>query len=101
MKPITQHQAARLSSRLRQRDALLISVGDWPHAEGRLWVEESSWTGIGRGHGRLTGHRARIAAQLPTGQQRNAELWLPGEDLQTRIADQQVEPTAPYAVRAG
>ena len=110
---VTQHQAARLSSRLRQRDALLISVGDWPHAEGRLWVEESSWTGIGRGHGRLTGHRARVAVQLQTGQQREAELWLPGEDLQPRAVnqwvdqrvdqqvDQQVERSGPYAVRAG
>lgn len=105
--PVTQHQAARLSSRLRQRDALLISVGDWPHAEAKLWVEESTWTGIGRGHGRLTGHRARIAARLQTGQQRTAELWLPDVDLQTRVADQvaevadQVDRSGPYAIRAG
>lgn len=105
---VSQHQAARLSSRLRQRDALLISVGDWPHTESRLWVEESAWTGIGRGHGRLTGHRVRIVAQLHTGQQRDAEIWLPDIDLQVRPAVPKVGQTAQgidgdglYAVRAG
>lgn len=104
---VSQHQAARLSSRLRQRDALLISVGDWPHAEGRLWIEESAWTGIGRGHGRLTGHRARVAAQLHTGQRRDAEIWLPGIDLAVRAAEsdavetRQSDGDRPYVVRAG
>lgn len=102
---VTQHQAARLSSRLRQRDALLISVGDWPHAESRLWIEESAWTGIGRGHGRLTGHRARVAAQLSTGQRQDAEIWLPGVDLTVRAVEPgtgaRQETDGPYAVRAG
>jgi hypothetical protein len=102
---VTQHQAARLSSRLRQRDALLISVGDWPHAESKVWIEESTWTGIGRGHGRLTGHRARVAVRLQTGQQRDAELWLPGADLQTRLAELESDQKSgqalpgPYVVR--
>jgi hypothetical protein len=87
---VTQHQAARLSSRLRQRDALLISVGDWPQAESRLWIEESTWTGIGRGHGRVTGHRARVAALLHTGQRRDAEIWLPADDLRLKTADGQL-----------
>lgn len=105
---VSQHQAARLSSRLRQRDALLISVGDWPHTESRLWVEESTWTGIGRGHGRLTGHRARVVARLHTGQQHDAEIWLPGIDLQVRTAGsmtresrQEIGGDGLYAVRAG
>lgn len=105
---VSQHQAARVSSRLRQRDALLISVGDWPHTECRLWVEESTWTGIGRGHGRLTGHRTRIVSRLHTGHQRDAEIWLPGTDLQVRTVEQQTGETRQetggdglYAVRAG
>jgi hypothetical protein len=81
---VGQHQAARLASRLRQRDAVLVAVGDWPRAEARLGIRRSDWTGIGRGHGRLTGHRARVTAELHTGQVREAELWLPGVDTEIR-----------------
>lgn len=102
---VSQHQAARMASRLRQRDGLLISVGDWPQVEGRLWIEESTWTGIGRGHGRLTGHRARVVSRLHTGQQRDAEVWLPGVDLQVRAAEpetgQELDKDSLYVVRAG
>jgi hypothetical protein len=104
---VTQHQAARLASRLRQRDAVLIAVGDWPRAEARLLIEESTWTGIGRGNGRLTGHRARVIAELHTGRRRDAELWLPSVDLQIRAAGSDTE-SGPeidgedlYVVRAG
>jgi hypothetical protein len=104
---VTQHQAARLSSRLRQRDAVLIAVGDWPRAEARLWIEGSTWTGIGRGHGRLTGHRASIIAESHSGQRQHAEVWLPAIDQQIRPAEQEVEPQSGqetddlYVVRAG
>ncbi len=76
--PVSAHQASRLASRLRQRDAVLIAVGDWPRAEARLQVCRSDWTGIGRGHGRLTAQLARVAAHLHTGQTREADLWFTG-----------------------
>lgn len=74
---VTTHQASRLAARLRKRDGMLIALGDWPHAEARLSIHKSSWSGLGRGHGRLTGHRAELLAELRTGQRRTAELWLP------------------------
>lgn len=111
---VGQQQAARLSARLRQRDAMLIALGDWPRAEARLSIRRSSWSGIGRGHGRLTGHRVEVLAELHTKQRRMAELWLPSFD-QSAANDQRdgenqtiraVDPDAGqseglHAVRAG
>lgn len=99
---VNQHQAARLASRLRQRDAVLVSVGRWPRAEAALSIRSSQWVGIGRGHGRLTAHRAWVSAELRTGQVRDAELWLPGVDLEVRQVEQLVQQeTGLYAVQAG
>ena len=81
---VTQHQAARLSARLRQHDAVLIAVGDWPRAEARLSMQRSAWTGIGQGCGRLTGHRMQVVAELSTGQTRRADLWLPSGSIPAR-----------------
>jgi hypothetical protein len=98
---VNQHQAARLASRLRQRDAVLVAVGQWPRAEAALSIRGSQWTGIGRGHGRLTAHRAWVAAELHTGQVRDAELWLPGTDLDVSPVEVPAEKDGLYAVRAG
>jgi hypothetical protein len=97
-RPVTQHQAARIAPRLRQHDALLISVGDWPRAEARLHISRSEWTGIGRGHGRLTGHRIRVVARLHTGRTREADLLLPSGQPASAPAERE---SPLYAVRAG
>ncbi len=84
---VTEHQAARLRTRLRQRDAMLISWGDWPRCDARLSIESSYWDGLGRGHGRITGRRAVVSVRRsgrPSGQ---VALWLPGPDLQVRTAE--------------
>ncbi|WP_198671975.1 hypothetical protein, partial [Desertihabitans aurantiacus] len=52
---VGQHDAARLTARLRQRGAVLIALGDWPRADARLRVVRSRWSGIGAGHGHLAG----------------------------------------------
>lgn len=84
---VNQHQASRLAARLRKRDAMLVAVGNWPQAEARLWICESSWTGIGRGSGRLTGHRVLINAESH-GQRNQAGLWLPQSDQEMiRVAE--------------
>jgi hypothetical protein len=44
-----------LSSRLRHREAVLLSTEPWPGAELVLSVTESRWTGVGQGHGALRG----------------------------------------------
>ena len=71
--------AGRLSSRLRQREAVLVSLGDWPRADARLTVTESSWAGIGAGFGHLAGRQATVSSTAAawSGRTRSRRLWLP------------------------
>jgi hypothetical protein len=53
--------ARRLAARARERGAVLVVVGPW--AEGpdvRLSVVGATWTGLGRGHGRLQARRLEV-----------------------------------------
>jgi hypothetical protein len=72
--------AGRLSSRLRQREAVLVSLGDWPRVDARLAVTESAWAGLGAGFGHLVGRQATVtsASAAWSGRPRSRRLWLPG-----------------------
>lgn len=86
--------AARLSARLRKRGATLIVLGSrshgtsphgtwphsvWPHSEATLSISESSWTGIGSGHGHLQSRDATITVtSKAAGSPRSARLRLSG-----------------------
>ncbi len=57
---VTDHQSERLRSRLRQKDAALICLGDWPRADATLRVTGSTWFGLGQGYGHLTGRQVEV-----------------------------------------
>jgi len=71
--------AGRLSSRLRQREAVLVSLGDWPRADARLAVTDSAWAGIGAGFGHLAGRQATVTSTSAawSGRTKSRRLWLP------------------------
>jgi hypothetical protein len=73
---------ARLSARLRQREATLLVAGDWPQAEASLSVARSGWDGLGAGAGYLSSRRVTVEAapRGGSGPRRRAELWLPAPD---------------------
>lgn len=79
---------ARLTARLRQREATLIVVGDWPQVEATLTVSRSGWDGLGGGTGYLSSRRVTVesAPRGGSGQLRRAELWLPALDESFRSA---------------
>ncbi len=52
--------AARLGARLRDRGSVLLVQGVWPQAEAALEVGEPEWSGLGAGHGRLTGREVTV-----------------------------------------
>jgi hypothetical protein len=79
---ITEHQAERMKSRLRQKDAALICWGEWPRCEARLSVRDSCWLGLGRGYGHLTGQRVRVEVIRGGVQARLVNLWLPDSDIE-------------------
>lgn len=77
---------ARLAARLRQRGTTLIVLGSWPQSEAMLTLEESSWVGIGEGHGHLTARQATVIVSSSTGRPRRARMWLPDAGYQVREA---------------
>jgi len=77
---------ARLAARLRQRGSTLIVVGSqsaWPQSEALLSLSQSSWSGIGDGHGHLTARQVTVTVSSRTGgKPRTARMWLPDPELQ-------------------
>jgi hypothetical protein len=96
---VSQGQAARLKSRLRQKDSLLIAWGDWPRCEQRLSIRSSSWRGLGEGYGRLQGRQVDVAVTSASAPPRCVSMWLPDEDQHVRLAEAAVTDLAD--VRAG
>ena len=79
--------ASKLASRLRQREAVLVSLGQdssaaWPRSDARLTVTESNWAGIGAGFGHLTARQVTVssASRSWAGRAKSRRLWLPGPD---------------------
>ena len=89
--PVSAQQAERLKSRLRTKDAALVCWGDWPRSDATLAITESSWLGLGRGHGRLTARQVVVSVRQG-GPVRRVPLWLPGPDQQVAERDGTVVP---------
>lgn len=72
--------ASKLASRLRQREAVLISMGDWPGAEARLSITASSWAGLGSGFGHLAARQVTVSSTAARwqGRAKSRRVWLPG-----------------------
>jgi hypothetical protein len=96
---ISEHQAERIKSRLRQKDSALICWGEWPHCEARLSVRESAWVGLGRGYGHLTGQRARVDIFRASMPPQSVDLWLP--DTHQRVVEAAGQVVALDRVKAG
>jgi hypothetical protein len=79
----------RLYARVRERDAVLLTLGSATETDLRLDTTASSWHGITNGQGYL---RARTLTVTATGRGnaahgRQTTLWLPDEDGQVSLAD--------------
>jgi hypothetical protein len=74
--PVSEQQAEKLRSRLRQKDAALVCWGSWPRCEARLSVHSSVWTGLGQGHGRLQDRRMVVDVVRGTAPRRSVSLWM-------------------------
>ena len=79
---------SRLAARLRQRGSTLLVLGTWPHSEAMLSLSQSSWGGIGGGHGHLIARQATVTVSSRLGERpRSARLWLPDPEQQFRDVD--------------
>jgi hypothetical protein len=86
--PPPTRSARKLAGRVRERDAVLVAVGDWPESDIRIEGTSCVWHGIGRGHGHLA---ARTLTVTVTGRRAAARpktttLWLPDADGEIRAA---------------
>jgi hypothetical protein len=75
---VTEHQAERLRARLRTKDAALVCWGEWPRCQTRLRSQGSTWFGLGRGHGHLSGRQLTVEVNRTGSPRRSLRLSLPG-----------------------
>lgn len=68
---------ARLGARLRQTGCTLIVAGAWAQSEAALRVTGTRWTGLGAGHGYLSGRDLSVAVAERNGPRRTRQLHLP------------------------
>lgn len=89
--PVTEHQAARLLSKLRKSDAALLVetglLGDraWPRPQRRLTVSDNRWSGLGHGHGHLQSRRVTVRSRGGGVPEQTVDLWLPDSQFEVRI----------------
>ncbi len=57
---LTDTDRRRLSARVRERGAVLVSTTPWPGAHVALTAEVARWEGLGRGEGRLRTRRLTV-----------------------------------------
>ena len=70
----------RLAARVRERRAVLVSIGSWPEqADLKLRIEGSEWAGLDAGYGRLAARRCAISAsgRGAAARERRITTWLP------------------------
>lgn len=79
---LTDRAASGLAARLRQHEAVLVALGDWPQADAELSVSESAWAGLGSGSGHLAARQVTVRSASPSwaGREKSRRLWLPGAD---------------------
>jgi hypothetical protein len=70
-------EASRLSARLRQAGSTLIVAGAWSQGEAALTRTNTTWRGLGTGHGSLAGQDVDVAVTDRGGRRRVARLHLP------------------------
>lgn len=69
--------ATRLAARLRERGCVLLACGEWPRIEASLSLGSARWSGLGEGHGYLSGRDVEITSRTRHGLTRTARLVLP------------------------
>jgi hypothetical protein len=85
---VTPGDTARISARLRQRRAALVSLGAWAGTDATLRVTTSAWQGIGNGFGSLGERRVTVTASgRAAARPVHTELLLPAADGTVRTVE--------------
>ena len=77
----TDGDVSRLAARLRDRGAVLLVQGPWAQAEAVIDVADPDWTGLGHGHGYLSGRELTVTVtSRRTPVPRRGRVLLPAGD---------------------
>ncbi|KRB73813.1 hypothetical protein ASE01_17485 [Nocardioides sp. Root190] len=74
--PVDAKSASIIDARLRARSGVLVVQGEWPRCELRLTAEQTTWSGIGDGRGRLRERQVAMVARGSGGAPRRAVVVL-------------------------
>jgi hypothetical protein len=87
-KPPSGRNARKIAGRVRERDAVLVVIGNWPESDVRIEGTGSTWHGIGRGYGHLAARTLEVivSGRRAAARPRGATLWLPDIEGEVRIA---------------
>jgi hypothetical protein len=84
---------SRLAARLRDRGTVLLVQGPWPQVEATLELSEPRWSGLGRGHGYVSGREVTVTARSRRWpNSRRERMLLPGADGQTAVLQPGIRP---------
>ena len=78
----------KITGRIRERDAVVVSVGDWGGSDLELRGTSMRWHGIDDGHGHLSARTidVNITGRRGAARGRRATLWLPDPDGEVSLA---------------
>jgi hypothetical protein len=77
----TDGDISRLAARLRDRGSVLLVQGPWAQAEASIGVTEPDWSGLGHGHGYLSGRELTVTVtSRRTPVPRRGRMLLPASD---------------------
>lgn len=99
---VPEAQAGRLAARLRQREAVLVSMGDWPQTDAALAVGDSAWVGLGSGFGHLSARQVTVSSTSGSwaGRVKSRRLWLPDASQQVTAIEPRVREVVRLQARA-
>lgn len=86
---VSEAAAGKLAARLRQREAVLVAMGEWPRADAGLTVSESAWAGLGSGFGHLAARQVTVSSASASwsGRVKSRRLWLPDASQQVAAVE--------------
>ncbi len=81
-------EARRIAGRVRERDAVVVTLGDLPEVDVRMRGANQRWHGIANGYGHLAARTVDVTVlgRRSAAQPKHATIWLPDHDGDVSVA---------------
>jgi hypothetical protein len=86
---LSMRDAHRVAGRLRERDAVLVTLGAWTESDVRIETRAPRWEGIGGGHGHLSARAidVSVSGRRSAARVKTATLWLPNAHGEVELVE--------------